>query len=72
MIATIPAIVAIVAAVLQGAQTAIQIGQDAGPFIAILKDFFAKKEITEDDLAKVQAQVDALHAELQAPLPPED
>jgi len=71
MIATVPAIIAIVAAVLQGAQTAVQIGKDASPFISILKDFFSKDEITEEDLANVQQQVDALHAELQSPLPPE-
>lgn len=71
MLATIPAIMAVVASVIQGAQAAVQVGKDAAPFISILKDFFSKDEITEEDLANVQTQVDALHAELQAPLPPE-
>lgn len=66
-------ILAIIETVGTGIKLAVQFGSDVAPFVSILKDVFNKDkgEITEADLAAVEAKVDALSAELQAPLPPE-
>lgn len=68
------AILAIITQVLQVAALAVQAGKDAEPFAKILYDAFfgkAPQDVTQADLVALEAQLDALSAELQAPLPPE-
>lgn len=72
MFATIPAIVAIVATVLQGAQVAVQVGKDAAPFLAVLKKLFSKDAITLDDLDAIEADLALLNARIEKPIPPEE
>lgn len=57
------------------ANAAIEAGKDAAPYIQALYNTFSGKdigEITEAELAELQAKVDALHADIQEPLPPEE
>lgn len=46
--------------------------QDAKPFAEqLVKTIFGKKEITNEELAELEAKIDDLAAQLQEPLPPE-
>lgn len=65
-------IVASINAAITLANAAIQAGRDAAPYAqAIYDNLLGDAEITQADLEALQARVDALSAELQAPLPPE-
>lgn len=69
------AIIATIQTVIQVAQTAIQAGKDAAPFIVALKNTITGKkpeQITQEDLDELEARIDALSEEFQQPLPPED
>ena len=60
--------------VIDAAKQAINLGEDAAPFISALYDQLSGKtvdEITQADLDTLEAKVDALSDELQSPLPPE-
>lgn len=46
--------------------------EDAKPFaIRLYKEFSGKSDITDEELAALEASLDALSAQLQQPLPPE-
>lgn len=46
--------------------------QDAKPFAEqIFKSLMGNKEITQEELAELEAKIDDLAAQLQEPLPPE-
>lgn len=67
------AIIAVVTAVATAAKIAIEAGRDAAPYIdALYQTFTGKEEISEEELTALQERSDALSAELQAPLPPEE
>ena len=69
-------IIALIGAVIKTAvdltPTVIKTVQDAEPFaLTIWNNLVNKKVITADNLATLEAQLTALSAQLQAPLPPE-
>jgi hypothetical protein len=52
---------------------AIQVGEDAAPFIETAYDIiFNKRTLTDDERAAMLAREASLRATLQAPLPPEE
>lgn len=53
-------------------QAVIQTGQDAAPFIAAIRQTFSGTDVTQEQLDALEARIDALSAELQEPLPPEE
>lgn len=68
-----------IAAIIQAIQSAISIteavlrtAQDAAPFIAAIRDTFSGTDVTQEQLDALEARIDALSAELQEPLPPEE
>lgn len=65
------AILAAVNSAITIANAAIKAGQDAAPFIQAIYDNITGKgdDVTQEDLDALAAQVDALYAELQLPLP---
>lgn len=50
----------------------VQAGLDAAPAIAAIRKIINQDAITDADLDALQAVNDALHEQLQAPLPPDD
>lgn len=71
MFASISSIITLGMSVITGAQQAIQLAKDAGPWLELLKDLFSGKEITVEELAALRARNDALNAEIEA-LPEDD
>lgn len=71
-----PALIATIASIIK---TLVDVGpdvikgvQDAKPFAQqIVKSLFGKEEISDEDLAELEAKIDELAAQLQVPLPPE-
>lgn len=71
-----PALIASIASIIK---TLVDVGpdvikgvQDAKPFAQqIVKSLFGKEEISNEDLAELEAKIDSLAAQLQEPLPPE-
>ena len=56
------------------ANAAVKIGQDAAPYVKALYDTVSGKapaDVTQADLDELEARIDALSDELQAPLPDE-
>lgn len=47
----------------------IAVGKDAGPMIQVALETFKKDELTDDDLVALEGRIEALRAELHAPLP---
>lgn len=70
----IAAILALVSKGVSVANALIEAGQNAGPAITALMNLLKgnQKEITQADLDKCEAVLDALLDEFQIPLPPED
>lgn len=66
MLASIPAIIALAGTIIEGAQTLISLGKDAGPALLLLKDLVGGKHVTVDELADIRSRNDAIHAELQS------
>lgn len=50
-------------------QTAVEAGQNIAPYIAAITDTFSNPDVSEDDLAALNAKIATLRAELHAPLP---
>jgi hypothetical protein len=66
------AVIATINTIITIAGAAVQLGRDVTPFAqAIYDTFVGGREVSQEDLDNLQARVDALHAELQEPLPPE-
>lgn len=71
--ASLTSILETIKTVISVANTAVQAGKDAAPYVTALYDTFtgkSPKEITQEDLDALRAQVNALHERFQEPLPP--
>lgn len=44
----------------------IQLGQDASPFIAVVKNVIDGTDLTADQRASIDAEMESLHAQIQA------
>ncbi len=67
------AIISAIETVIKLASQAVQLEQDVKPFAELIYNSIGGKiEVTQTDLDQLATKSDALSAELQAPLPPED
>lgn len=66
MLATIPAIIEVGLALIQGAQALIKLGRDAGPNIVLLKELFGGAKVTVERLAEIRAESDKRNAAIEA------
>jgi hypothetical protein len=60
------AIMALVQQAMQLVPIAIQLGSDVQPFIGVLKDVITGTALTADQRAVIDAQMESLHAQIQA------
>lgn len=65
-------IIAAISSVIKIASEAAALGKDIAPYAqAIYDNLVNGKEVTQDDIDALAMEVDAVHAEIQRPLPPE-
>ena len=65
-------IIAAISSVIKIAGAAASLGKDIAPYAqAIYDNLINGKEVTQDDIDALAAEVDAMHVEIQQPLPPE-
>lgn len=66
-------IIAAISNVINLAGAAAALGKDIAPYAkAIYDNLISGKEVTQDDIDALEMEVNAMHDEIQKPLPPEE
>lgn len=66
------AIIAAIEGAIKLASAATALGKDIAPYaIAIYDNLVNDKEVTQADIDALELQIDAVHGEIQRPLPPD-